>query len=236
MLDVLLLGAVENRRNRRKSQRFRHPAEVCLKNLPYVHSARHPQRVEQYVKRRAILKERHILFGQYLRNNALVAMATRNLVSNRHGALGRDIYFDHFYHAAGQLVAVLEPFDSLFAFLLKGLDFLKELIHKFFHLLAHRGRLDPFDVPVGNLFVNDLVILADTDFLSAGRVNNIDLKLLVNRGCHLPEYHALFRPYILFEFPNLGIQRLFAFLAACSPPHKPLGFDYNPFITVGQFK
>ena len=58
----------------------------------------------------------------------------------------------------------------------------------------------------------------------------------MNRGHHLSEYHALLGPYIFFNFFYLGVKRLFAFFAACSPPHKPLGFNDDTFVTVGQLK
>ncbi len=42
------------------------PAEVGLENLAHVHTARHAQRIEHDLHRRAVGQERHVLVGRIL--------------------------------------------------------------------------------------------------------------------------------------------------------------------------
>ena len=52
-----------------------------LEDLPEVHPARHAERVEDHVDRRAVLQERHVLHVDDLRDHALVAVAAGELVA-----------------------------------------------------------------------------------------------------------------------------------------------------------
>ena len=47
-----------------RAEHARAPAEVRLEDLPDVHAARHAERVEHEVDRRAVLQVRHVLFRQ----------------------------------------------------------------------------------------------------------------------------------------------------------------------------
>ena len=57
------------------------PPEVGLQDLADVHAARHAERVEDHVDRRAVLEERHVLLGHDLGDHALVAVAAGELVA-----------------------------------------------------------------------------------------------------------------------------------------------------------
>src|SRR5437868_2015319 len=59
----------------------RRPAEVRLEHLADVHPARHAERVQDDVDRPAVRQERHVLFGDDARDDALVAVASRELVA-----------------------------------------------------------------------------------------------------------------------------------------------------------
>jgi hypothetical protein len=60
----LVLGrAVEHGRPGLEAEDLGGPAEVGLEDLPDVHPAGHAQRVEHDLDGRAVLEERHVLFG-----------------------------------------------------------------------------------------------------------------------------------------------------------------------------
>ena len=83
------------------------PAEVRLEDLADVHPARHAERVEDDVDGRAVLEERHVLLGDDLRDDALVAVAAGELVALGDLALLRDVDADELVHARRQVVAGL---------------------------------------------------------------------------------------------------------------------------------
>ena len=84
-----------------KSELGRRPAQVRFQNLAHVHAARHAQRVEQNVHRRAIGQVRHVLFGQNLGDHSLVAVPAGHLVADGDLPFGGDVDLDHLLHAAG---------------------------------------------------------------------------------------------------------------------------------------
>src|SRR4051794_361797 len=86
---------------------LRDPAEVGLEDLPDVHAARDAERVEDDVDRRPVLEERHVLDGQDLGDDALVAVPAGQLVAVADLALLGDVDPDQLVDARGQLVAVL---------------------------------------------------------------------------------------------------------------------------------
>ena len=104
------------------------PAQVRFENLAHVHAARHAQRVEQDVDRRAVRQERHVLFGQDLGDDALVAVAAGHLVADRDQPLGGDVDLDHLLHAAGQLVAALQRVELAVACVDRFFDARPELL------------------------------------------------------------------------------------------------------------
>ena len=83
------------------------PAEVGLEDLADVHPARHAERVEHDVDRRPVLEERHVLLGDDLRDDALVAVAAGELVALGDLALLGDVDADELVDARRQVVARL---------------------------------------------------------------------------------------------------------------------------------
>src|SRR5512139_1611308 len=90
---------------------LRDPPEVCLEHLADVHAAGHAQRVEHDVDRRAVLEERHVLDGQDLGDDALVAVTAGQLVTVGDLALLRDVDADQLVDAGRQLVALVTVED-----------------------------------------------------------------------------------------------------------------------------
>ncbi len=92
----------------------RGPPEVGLEHLTDVHPRRHTQWVEHDVQRRAILEEGHVLHRQDLGDDALVAVASGELVTLGDLRLLGDVDPHHVVDARGQLVAVgtAEPLDT----------------------------------------------------------------------------------------------------------------------------
>ena len=89
----------------------RGPAEMRLEDLADIHAARHAERVQHDVDRRAVLEIRHVLARHDPRDDALVAVAAGHLVARLQFALHRDEDLDHLHHAGRQLVAALQLFD-----------------------------------------------------------------------------------------------------------------------------
>src|SRR3954471_185386 len=83
-----------------------HPPEVGLQHLADVHSAGHTERVEDDVDRGAVLQERHVLDRQHLGDDALVAVASRQLVTVGDLALLGHVDADQLVHARRELVAL----------------------------------------------------------------------------------------------------------------------------------
>ncbi len=129
VVDVRDRRAVEHgRRDRRRRRRVDHaagvavhrlhlvaredavrgaPAEVRLEDLADVHPARHAERVQENVDGAPVLEERHVLLGDDLRDDALVAVAPRELVALGDLALLRHVDADELVHAGAQVVAVV---------------------------------------------------------------------------------------------------------------------------------
>src|SRR5581483_4141221 len=103
-----------------------HPAEVRFEHLADVHPARHAERVQHDVHRRAVLEERHVLHRQDLRDDALVAVAAGQLVAVGDLALLGHVDADQLVDAGRQLVAVFpceDPYaDDLALFAVRDLE------------------------------------------------------------------------------------------------------------------
>ena len=78
-----------------------------LEDLADVHAARHAQRVEHDVDRRAVRQVGHVLERQHLGDDALVAVPAGHLVADRDLALLGDRDPDHAVHARLQVVVPL---------------------------------------------------------------------------------------------------------------------------------
>ena len=82
------------------------PSQVQLENLSDVHTAGHAQRVEDDVDRGAVGQEGHVLHGQDLGDDALVAVAAGELVTDGDLAALGDVDAHHAVDARGQLGVV----------------------------------------------------------------------------------------------------------------------------------
>src|SRR5258708_19867529 len=78
-----------------------------LEDLADVHAARDSERVEQDVDRAAVLEERHVRLRDDLRDDALVAVAARELVALGDLALLRHVDADELVDARAEVVAVV---------------------------------------------------------------------------------------------------------------------------------
>ena len=116
------LGAVEHRADGLEPELGGGPAQVGLEDLAHVHAARHAQRVQQDLDRGAVGQERHVLLGEDLGDDALVAVAAGHLVADRDDPLGGDVDLDHLLHARGQLVAALQGVELAVLLVEEGLD------------------------------------------------------------------------------------------------------------------
>ena len=93
-----------------------------FQDLPHVHAARHAERIQHQIDRRAVLEERHVLDRHDARNDALVAVAAGHLVARLQLALHRDEHLDHLHHAGRQFVAALQLFHLAFETRLQAAD------------------------------------------------------------------------------------------------------------------
>src|SRR3954453_23630583 len=106
-LDVVLGGAVKDRRGGLQTLVVERPPEVGLEDLADVHPARHAERVEDDVDRRAVRQERHVLGRQDLGDDALVAVAAGHLVADADLGLLGDRHPDEAVHPRLEVVVVL---------------------------------------------------------------------------------------------------------------------------------
>ena len=120
LADRVLGGPVEDRADRLEPELGRGPAQVGLEDLADVHTARHAQRVQQDLDRRAVGQERHVLLGEDLGDDPLVAVAAGHLVADRDHPLGRDVDLDHLEHARGELVAPLQAVEPAVLLVAEG--------------------------------------------------------------------------------------------------------------------
>src|SRR5437867_12760708 len=87
--NLLLVRAGEHRRLGVEAENARRPPEVCLEDLPDVHTTRHAQRIEHYINRASVRKKGHILFWHDAGNDSFIAVASRHLVADGDLALLR---------------------------------------------------------------------------------------------------------------------------------------------------
>ena len=72
-----------------------------------VHTGRNTERIKNNIQWGAVGQEGHILTRKDARNNALVTVASRHLVTHAYLALLGDIAAHHHIHAGAELIAVL---------------------------------------------------------------------------------------------------------------------------------
>ena len=178
LADVLLGGAVEDRRRGLVAHGLERPAEVGLEDLADVHPARHPERVEDDVDRGPIREVGHVLEGQDLGDDSLVAVAAGHLVADRDLALLGDRDADQPVDARLQVVVPL-------AAELADLDHLAALaVREPERGVLHLARLLAEDRPQEPLLRGQLGLalgrdLADQDVPGADLRADIDDPLLV---------------------------------------------------------
>jgi hypothetical protein len=164
-----------------------HPRWV-FEDLTDVHAARHAQRVEQDVDRRSVLHERHVLVRHDAGDDALVAVTTGHLVTDRQRTLGRDVDLDHLEHARRQLVAALHVLHAADFFLLDRFDARPEPAVRVDGLLLRFLRaLDPIGRERLDLFEYDLGVLRLGNLLARVRVDDLLTRDLVDLVDHLLE-------------------------------------------------
>ena len=78
--------------------------------------------------------------------------------------------------------------------------------------------------------------MAYSNFLARGRVDNINLILLMNGLDHLLEDHTLLGFHLAFVSFHMCLERLLLFFAAGSTPGETLRLYHHAFISAGQFK
>src|SRR5665213_3524878 len=100
----------------------RSPSKMGFENLADIHAARHAERIEHDVDRRAVFQIRHVLDRHDPRDHALVAVTAGHLVTGLQLALHRDEDLDHLHHAGRQLVAALQLLDLGLEALLQPVD------------------------------------------------------------------------------------------------------------------
>src|SRR6202521_4217098 len=122
VLDVLLVGAVEDRRREAQAERLAGPPEVGLEDLADVHAAGHAERVEHDLDRGAVRQVGHVLLGQDARDHALVAVPSGHLVADLQLALHGDVDLDQLDDPGRQLVALLQQADALLVDAVEHLD------------------------------------------------------------------------------------------------------------------
>src|SRR6476619_2164638 len=177
-LDVVLGGAVNDRRGRLLALLVERPPEVGLQDLADVQPARHAERVEDDVDGRAVRQERHVLGGQDLGDDALVAVAAGHLVADRDLALLGDRHADQPVDPGLEVVVELAPE-------LADLDHLATLaVGQAQRAVLHLARLLTEDRPQESLLCRQLGLalgrdLADEDVAGADLGADVDDALLV---------------------------------------------------------
>ena len=219
-----------------KAQHFCDPAEMGFQYLTHVHSTRDTERIQKYVKGPAVFEERHVLFGHYLCDNALVAVPSGHLVANRQCPLDSDVDFYHLQYAAGQFIAVLETSNPAFSLLLHLINLGPELIDDFLCIVPQCSGFDPLDTEVLYLLVNDFIIIAGSDLLQGGRIDNLDLEFRMEGLDHLPENGALLGPGFRLQFLYPVCGRLLLFVRAGSTPGEPFGLYHDSLVSTRQFE
>ena len=149
-----------------------------LEDLTDVHAARHTERVEDDVDGRTVRQERHVLGGQDLGDDALVAVAAGHLVADRDLALLGDGHPDQAVDA--RLEVVVELTSEL-----ADLDHLAALaVGQTQRAVLHLAGLLPEDRPQQALLGGQLGLalgrdLADQDVARAHLGADVDDALLV---------------------------------------------------------
>ena len=161
-----------------------------LQDLADVHAARHAQRVQQDLDRGAVLEERHVLLGQDLGDDALVAVPAGHLVADRDDPLGGDVNLDHLQHARGQLVAALQAVQLAVLLVAEGLD--PRAVHAddacVGLALSGLRRSSDFEPEALALLGQNLRVFLAAERLAAGRVEHRPADGFLQRLDELPVF------------------------------------------------
>ena len=236
-VNLFLAGAIEDRRHRLEAEHARGPAEVGLQNLAHVHPARHAERVQQHVHRRAVIEERHVLLRHDPRDHALVAVPAGHLVAHRQRPLGRHVNLDHLKHARGQLVAALHVRQLALLLFLERFDPRPELVVNLLRLLARLlVALDPRKVEIADLLGHNLRDLALAHLLTRGGVHHLGAGDLVDLLDHLAEQLRLLRVHLRLVLAHLTLELLLLLVGQMHPAGETLGPDDNAFRAGRHFE
>ena len=105
-MNIAFQCAVEDRGCNLPAECFCNQTEVNFQHLTDVHTGRHAQRVENYLKRSSVFHERHIFLREYSGHDALVSVAACHFIADAYLSLLRDIYADELVYAGGHFVFV----------------------------------------------------------------------------------------------------------------------------------
>ena len=119
-----------------QAQAARGPAHVGFQDLTDVHARRHAQRVQHQVNGGAIGQERHVLDGNDLGDDTLVAVTASHLVARLQLALHCDKDLDHLHHARRQVVAATDLFDLVIEPVVESAFLRLVLVVQGFHVLG----------------------------------------------------------------------------------------------------
>ena len=89
--------------------------KVYFEYLTDVHTRGNAQRVKNDLERRTVCHERHIRFGKYSRNDALVTVTSRHLIADGNLSLLRDVNSYKFVYAGRKFVFV-GPREPLYVY------------------------------------------------------------------------------------------------------------------------
>src|SRR5690606_26392405 len=120
--DLVLRRPLEDRRLRLEAEQLADPAEVRLQDLADVHPARHAERVQDDLDRRAVRQEGHVLLRDDPRHDPLVPVTARHLVADADLALLGDVDLDELDHARRELVRLEDLVDLVLDLLADTLD------------------------------------------------------------------------------------------------------------------
>ena len=187
---------------------------------------------------RAVLEERHVLLGEDLGDDPLVAVAAGHLVADRDDPLGGDVDLDHLEHAGGELVAALQAVEPPLLLVLEGLDPRRVLANDVLGLgrgfgaaEVERLELEPFA-----LLDQVLGILGAAQRLAGGRVGHGSADDFLQGLDHLlvlvGDPHVLAALGVL----ELLLEGLALLLAEAHPAAEPLGVDDDPLDARGDLE
>ena len=179
--DLALVPAGEHRRLGVEAEQPRGPPEVGLENLAHVHAARHAERVEHDVHRTAVRQERHVLFRDDARHDALVAVTAGHLVAHRDLALLGQVHLHQLDDARGQFVRLQDAVDALLGLLLDlrlhfvgRVDDLADLVVRLLVADAERLEVERGQAQVGEQLLGEPGALGDRLFHCAALQRQFD--------------------------------------------------------------